>query len=676
MKNLQVAVSLIFGFYFPILAQSDSIAMKATPDTPADTVHVQIADSIPLTQPDDSTIDVTDSSIQAINSRDTLSASPQDSILPDTLAKDTVKNRDTLKTTSRLDRLFPDSFPACAQIETGYLFNENQGEYTFTSEQIMRTDASTLGELFRLIPGISISRSTFWGGAEEIRWHGLHIQKVITIVDGVPYFTDDLGWQQLSKMAPMSFQEIRISQKAGQYGSGLLTVEMKTKRTGNERPVTDVLYHTGPFEQNLLDILFSRRLGPSLSFNLHSRMYSTISKNYHHPDVITTFYESFEDDTARITTSGFTPAQDFRNLRLGFQKPFGNRGILFFDYSAEQESNTLLLSNTVLQDSNDAGWRQNKSKSSFLGLGFQNLNFRKSVYNTVFYSKSNGEKSLSVSNRRTIFRQNLEVGINKKVTEFTREERDPLYLWASLSPSLPYLSLRGFFRGGFFPDSTQMTRYTYGEANLKTGPFFIENHGSYSISFPVAESTFLNNPITWNPPAVDTTVSFGVKTGVNLKGYSVWTKFSDVYTNMPNNIYLSRNDPVNADQTVSLGLNTYEKQNIQFGSAVHFSLHGTPDRIISSWILLHRSAMEEKLLYDGMIHANHIKGILLPDLNTKTWKAIAPFWDISLKLSIQIMRFRLYYKVHNILNAPVQYYEPYRLPGLLFLWGLRWNLYN
>ena len=46
--------------------------------------------------------------------------------------------------------------------------------------------------------------------------------------------------------------------------------------------------------------------------------------------------------------------------------------------------------------------------------------------------------------------------------------------------------------------------------------------------------------------------------------------------------------------------------------------------------------------------------------------------NLSLKLSVQIESFRLFYKIDNLLNRSIAYVPGYTLPGLTFRWGFSW----
>lgn len=59
--------------------------------------------------------------------------------------------------------------------------------------------------------------------------------------------------------------------------------------------------------------------------------------------------------------------------------------------------------------------------------------------------------------------------------------------------------------------------------------------------------------------------------------------------------------------------------------------------------------------------------------------ASSAFWnrsiyDLHLKTTVQIKSFRIFYKIDNILNRNIAYVPGYTLPGLIFRWGFNWQI--
>jgi hypothetical protein len=57
---------------------------------------------------------------------------------------------------------------------------------------------------------------------------------------------------------------------------------------------------------------------------------------------------------------------------------------------------------------------------------------------------------------------------------------------------------------------------------------------------------------------------------------------------------------------------------------------------------------------------------------TDTWNR--PIYDVNAKFAVQIKTFRLYYKISNILNRKNAYVPGYFLPGITYRWGFNWLL--
>jgi len=53
-----------------------------------------------------------------------------------------------------------------------------------------------------------------------------------------------------------------------------------------------------------------------------------------------------------------------------------------------------------------------------------------------------------------------------------------------------------------------------------------------------------------------------------------------------------------------------------------------------------------------------------------TWHR--PILDLHLKTAVQIKTFRIFYKVDNLFNSNFAYVPGYRMPGLIFRWGFNW----
>ncbi len=563
-------------------------------------------------------------------------------------------------------------------IGSGYVFSKTSWGYFFDEEQIKYTDASTIAELLEYLPGFSVQRNMFWAGAEEININGLKIHGIVITIDQIPFIVNDLNWHNIPKWSPISFKSIKVTQFSKSSGGRFLLIELESKKGCGSMPVADVFWQTGSFDSNMLDVFFSKNLSKSVSFFIHSRNFQTKSDNYTHPDVITTFYESIGKDTSNIMKSGYNPMQSAQNFRLGLQKKFKNGIDVYCSYLALTELDSLFTikddTASIFQTRQELfGRKLVKTKYTSSIFGIENIGLFNAKWSASFNNTSKLGKDIKL---KSVFGNKMgryELGVNKKIESDKGKYSSPINLWGAFSIKLGMLTYNSLYA---VTKPANYDVYTYSYRNrlrLEYKMFFTESDVFYGTLLPLKNMTFNGIPVEIISPSVDTVFTHSHTVGVRMGGYCVNAKYGQIYQNQPYVFAMGENYLPVSDMFYSLGIYTYKNMPLEFGSSFMFT-NGYMKFKQHTWMLLKRMAVHKRLKYESYVSADYVSAQKLPDLKNNVWIKVNPFWDISLKFTIQIKDFRLFYKINNLFDSRIKYYEPYPVPGLNFLYGVRWTL--
>jgi hypothetical protein len=269
----------------------------------------------------------------------------------------------------------------------------------------------------------------------------------------------------------------------------------------------------------------------------------------------------------------------------------------------------------------------------------------------------------------------VHTGITKRIDAQPQAFGSPLVL--SLGTDIGAGRLECFTRSSMtFPADSSLTAFaTRADLNFSFWKMFIRNGISYSLNLPGASRTFQGMPADFFVPRTDTCFLNSTQLGLVLKGYTLWTQFTKRLWGAAPALTYHDTSAEFSGQSVSFGLHTGEKQRLQFGSSSSFT-NELPGLQHHFWLLYRRYAMEEKLKYEATAAADYTGKNMLFNLEVPAWQETGPFWDVSLKLAVQIRKFRLFYRINNIGDRPRTYFAPYDLPGLHFMWGVHWMLSN
>lgn len=561
----------------------------------------------------------------------------------------------------------------------GYFYQEIDHKILITREQILRSDATTLTEILQYLPGIKIYRNTFWAGKEEITWYGMRMQNIILTIDGVPYASSDLAWQNLPRISILSLQTIQVTLNAARYGGNDLLIECESRRKTENAPVVDALWQSGPFNSNLLDVYFGRKLGKRLDFFFHSRSMSVASKNYTQPDVITTFYESVGKDTNEILYKGFNPMQEVHDLRVGAQYTLGNYGDIYGVYSNLSETDTVFLPDTnaltLLRPLANFVWKSTSVKNGYGVLGFENIRWPLGNIFARLYQKENSQKGIFVQNRISNDLYSLETSLGKNWGGDSSLVSTPLQLSAQALGRYGLFYALGVAQIGWAENLTSLTHADRIEMGLNALHWFWTSDFSYSTAWKNEGLTYEGIPVEADVKEQDTSATVSGKAGIKGWGYSLWAGYARLWESRNPELFWRGKEKNCRDQLTMLGLNTEAKQKIQFGSTSIFA-NEIPTFEEHLWLLFLSSTMKGRLLYELSLSADYTSENEMIDFENAGWEKRDPFWDMSMKLSIQIRQFRMFYRIQNIFGGRRQYYAPYELPGLTFMWGIRWVLFH
>ncbi len=97
----------------------------------------------------------------------------------------------------------------------------------------------------------------------------------------------------------------------------------------------------------------------------------------------------------------------------------------------------------------------------------------------------------------------------------------------------------------------------------------------------------------------------------------------------------------------------------------HVKNHSIVSYLLASSEQIHRLAIDLAFDYWSLRDPVSFGGI-------DAWNI--PIFDLSLKTTVQIQNFRLFYKINNLLNRRQAYIPGYFMPGLTFRWGFNWLL--
>ncbi len=553
-----------------------------------------------------------------------------------------------------------DSALVAADSGEGHFFSRTPFGFTFNSDQIRRSDAPTLAELLAILPGISVHRSSLVGGAEELRWHGTKLQRIAVLLDGVPFGANDLCWPSAGRWSPASFSRVSVCVGPGRGGPSELRLELESFQSAPTPPLTDAFWQTGPFEENLLDVLFARKLSRKFSLFFHSRSLSTESRDYTHPDVITTFYESIGRDSARIMREGINQSQSVREIRAGGQYDLGY-GSIAAVFSSYRSADSLFSESPL-------NWER-RQELGYYAFNYQRIGTPLGLWSAGYYQGPE-ENGLWLVDSIVLGRTRFLAGGEKVFASDSGQT--PARLWGNSHTQWGPVAWIAFGEIGM--EGGELEYGTRQSVGLDYPFAFAQADLAYSVAFPQASLTYAGIPLLRSRSAKDTLAQFSIQAGAQWRGFRLWLRQEETRRGgMPMLALAGHVNPPAAGAT-TFGLDRFDIGPIRFGEELTLNRNGWPEISNHLWASYIRMAVQNRLLIETALMADYTGRNAAADLQNRQWVELDPFWDVSLRIALQIRTFRLFYKIGNLFDSRRAYFYPYPLPGLNFQWGLHWAL--
>lgn len=470
-------------------------------------------------------------------------------------------------------------------------------------------------------------------------------------------------------------------------------------------PETVLLWENGVFDENLLDLRFSRPLSPTLMLSVFSNYRQFKGMKYdHNGNDIYSFYSNIYRDTNDISRAGYNPLTDEHSsgAQLTFYGKKGSNLHLEFRYSDLQNE---LATDSITSDSTGTYEMIHRyplnlelsSSSNKIGNFFWDFEAKYSNEplvkikpvqsgNYLYPERSDGlSKNISAAIRSgLLLRKTDSLGITfltnwSSIRQFNGNDHENLfydprlcYIWNSdinhsyslkfdLNAGANFLSTR---------DSSSVTPVWHVGTDLT-----YKNHKIRA--FLEQDNIPFNTPLDTGKtsgPLLDNYLAAGFEYLINSKkaelllGYqfisgvtnesvqSAWPNQSVPYE-QPRSVFVisPRIGRINGVSLSGTGLFSDRKPYIKAHSQLSYVFHPlSTSEFIDINLGLEYWSERDPVVFAGKDDWN---------------KA---FYNLDLEIAAHIHSFRLFYKVDNILNRKFAYAPGYYSPGLTFRWGFNW----
>ncbi len=568
--------------------------------------------------------------------------------------------------------------------------------FRLTSAQVFRADASGVSELMRLFPlavavpmSLSSSQNRFllYGLPYPHACNGIHFGQVLG--------TDLTSTSRISSL--------------NRLASGDLSFSFHPLRL--QSPETSIYWENGVFGENVLDVRFARPLTRKLRVGVFTDYRRFAGKKYsHRAGGIYDFYASLVDDTTLVSHTGRTPLTDelASGIRMEWESDAGSRGHVSYHYADTE--NELVFPGAVdsagVGESDELNWERlvhyrNDLDASVLFRGDAagmrtdlrlagDIHKRSPLVGSYEWGKTRrrgAERSLSAT--LAPFVESAAGTLSVPLTGGLRERR--LYGGAKWNESL---GSGGVAYAGAFPLGPLVGEVgggIYGKAakleGARGGAWAWDAHlglryGSHRARLWGKRKALLYE-VPWNPSAIQEDGVFGICRMFGAESFLAAPKGS---------LYFGYVHVSGLDRY--LVLNAWPNRIVPYVHPGHvFTVAPTLGRFGGAGIGTRWMISDEKphlktqavLSYGRSARGGkqHINVDLV--LDYWSWRDPQPLgrrnlwkhwerevFDLSLKTSVRIKTFRLFYKMDNLLNRKFAYLPGYLDPGLTFRWGFAW----
>ncbi|MFW6254609.1 MAG: hypothetical protein ACOC41_06745, partial [Chitinivibrionales bacterium] len=476
------------------------------------------------------------------------------------------------------------------------------------------------------------------------------------------------------------------------------------------KPQTLMFWETGVFDENILSVRFARPLSPRLYIGVFSTSRYFEHTLFDHQDGgIYSFYKgiynSLRRDTNLVVNNGVNPLTDehITTGRLRWESLSDWWLMGEYRYSDLKNDLAVDLPDTILPEEQSFFTKRSfyEHRTTFwannLPAGAARLNATLRYRN--FLERRDPRFDDTTSNRGTA--QNgllilspylrlfsIDTLTLNATVEGTSLERfnDQDYTYHSETASLAYKHSIDHSRieGEIYAEAGGATLFA--RDNLTVQPFWsarahvdIGNHnfslfGNRNIIEPTIPFDTISDGLLQTD--LDSYIHAGAETTIGLGQMNLLGGYQ----------YTNGIDPASLEQFWPNGVTPYIQPTSTFIAGVQTGrLHGLS--MASTWyfadrrpyikshsVLSFQSRLQEKyqqFFVDMVIDHWSERDPILFAGNTD-WNRM--LLDISLKISVQVKTFRLFWKLDNILNRELAYVPGYRSPGLTFRWGFNWLL--
>ena len=564
-----------------------------------------------------------------------------------------------------------------------------------SKSEIFRTDATSPSEIFRIDPrGIQVqtalssylNRYLLYGNVAPV--DKAIIGNVVQPFTDPLYGSDQFFSSQMSKMAT--------------YGDG------STKYTPFPcdlvAPEAVVFWENGVFNENILNLRFSRPLTRNLNINVFSNYKHFDGKTYDHDgNSIYSIYSSMFRDTSLVSHTGYTPLinEQFIGTSADWQKSNIN---LHFDLSYADAENELILDRDAPIEKPVCSLYNNYPLSadayvSGLSIGKLGIDAQAAFLNEPiirhFPLKSPSGVITAVRQDAKKDRASLSISPYLPLTPNDTAGSTLDLNYSSTIPfnsykqsvvySKPVLKYIHHFRIGGFGGklsahggaailnkgySTLVSPLAHGEAEVVSG--------NKKLNFFIEKNAIMNEiPLDTNLPKIPmiddyyrggVELQFDWKKVSLLLGYQYLGGISD--STVSNYWIVSRIPYQQPRSSILFAPELRLTQNLNFNSKLLIS-EKKPYIKSHSELTLSAHPMHTAELVDLVLGFDYwSQRDTVTYAGTSDWNRA--IYNLNLEVAAQIKTFRLFYKIDNLLNQKYAYIPGYYMPGITFRWGINW----
>lgn len=468
-------------------------------------------------------------------------------------------------------------------------------------------------------------------------------------------------------------------------------------------PALKVLWENGVFKENILDVRFARPISESTVLAIFSSYRHFDRRSYSHDyNNVYDFYASLVEDTSLLSNTGVYPLVNEHVSGVRFSWKTGADNTISGMYRYVDAQNDIVAQDDEEFDSLGYGtlqWERYEKWNNLLDIDFGRMIVGPSYVGGTFSMEHGGHKVSPAPldrGERTVVRTRIEAGIGFEHDtlyvpyEFSRTNKS-LYFdskWLSWEHLVAAGYKRGMGKGPLLLHADVSGGQKIGTADTLSAGVTVWNAALQGELYGQSVRIFGGQgAIGFEPPydidfflpgrLLDEFAIYGMEIFLKIKKAGLFFSFLSVPGIDSSSVipYWPEGQPPYGipSQVVTLApvigrikgfaleskwiySNTKPHLKAQVGLSYETSMargnaHPRVDLVLNYWSERGQIRFGDPELWDQ-------------------WSR--EFYELSLKLSMQIQTFRLFHKIDNILNRRIAYVPGYYMPGLTFRWGFNW----